>query len=148
MAIIMRSPKDMGLENVADAGLQPQAGAGTVGGRPHLDRGFDSRTVIIFLGLLGAGLVFVAYSLYENVDASGAITTTFLLHLLLFSALLIVLSRSNMIQSLASVVGHVAEHDETDCQIRLELPSRLQQQSWNDFGSRNDLNSLILRSEG
>jgi len=104
--------------------------------------------VIIFLGLLGAGLVFVAYSLYENVDASGAITTTFLLHLLLFSALLIVLSRSNMIQSLASVVGHVAEHDETDRQIRLELPSRLQQQSWNDFGSRNDLNSLILRSEG
>jgi hypothetical protein len=35
-------------------------------------------------------------------------------------------------QSLASVVGHVDEHDETDRQIRLELPSRLQQQSWTD----------------
>jgi osmotically-inducible protein OsmY len=29
------------------------------------------------------------------------------------------------------------QHDETDRQIRLELMSRLQQQSWTDFGSRN-----------
>ena len=29
------------------------------------------------------------------------------------------------------------EHDETDRQIRLELLSRLREQSWTDFGSRN-----------
>jgi hypothetical protein len=33
-------------------------------------------------------------------------------------------------------------------QIRIELPSRLQQQSWTDFGSRNGPNSVILWSEG
>src|ERR1700736_4904593 len=51
---------------------------------------FDPRTAIIFLGLLGAGLLF-AYSLYADVDASGARTTTFLPYLLLFVALLIAL---------------------------------------------------------
>src|ERR1700736_2940640 len=52
---------------------------------------FDPRTAIIFLGLLGAGLLF-AYSLYADVDASGARTTTFLPYLLLFVALLIALA--------------------------------------------------------
>jgi hypothetical protein len=42
---------------MADAALQAQAGTGTIGVRPHLDRGFDPATVIIFLGLLGAGLL-------------------------------------------------------------------------------------------
>ena len=77
---------------MADAALQPQAGRHTVGVRPHLDRGFDPRTAIVFLGLLGAGLLFVAYSLYADVDASGARTTTFLPYLLLFVALLIALA--------------------------------------------------------
>jgi len=35
------------------------------------------------------------------------------------------------------VVGRVDQHDETDRQIRLEVMSRLEQQSWTDFGSRN-----------
>ena len=48
-----------------------------------------------------------------------------------------IVSRSNLIQALASVVGRVNQHDETDRQIRLELLSRLEQQSWTDFGSRN-----------
>jgi CBS domain-containing protein len=48
-----------------------------------------------------------------------------------------VVSRSNLIQALASVVGGMDQHDETDRQIRLDLMSRLQQQSWTDFGSRN-----------
>ena len=39
------------------AALQAQAGTGTIRVRPHLDRGFDPPTVIIFLGLLGAGLL-------------------------------------------------------------------------------------------
>src|SRR6202022_3256127 len=76
---------------MADAALQPQAGTHTVGVRPPPDRGFDPRTAIVFLGLLGAGLLFVAYSLYADVDASGARTTTFLPYLLLFVALLIAL---------------------------------------------------------
>ena len=53
----------------------------------------DPRTAIVFLGLLGAGLLFVAYSLYADVDASGARVTTFLPFLLLFVALLIALGR-------------------------------------------------------
>ncbi len=48
-----------------------------------------------------------------------------------------IVSRSNLIQALASVVGHADEHNETDRQIRVELLSRLREQSWTDFGSRN-----------
>ena len=48
-----------------------------------------------------------------------------------------IVSRSNLVQALASVVGRIDEHDETDRQIRLDLLSRLQEQSWTDFGSRN-----------
>jgi CBS domain-containing protein len=48
-----------------------------------------------------------------------------------------VVSRSNLIQALASVVGRIDQHNETDRQIRLDLLSRLREQSWTDFGSRN-----------
>jgi CBS domain-containing protein len=48
-----------------------------------------------------------------------------------------IVSRSNLIQALASVLGRIDQHDETDRQIRLDLMSRLRQQSWTDFGSRN-----------
>ena len=48
-----------------------------------------------------------------------------------------IVSRANLIQALASVVGQIDEPDETDRQIRLELMARLQQQRWTDFGSRN-----------
>jgi CBS domain-containing protein len=48
-----------------------------------------------------------------------------------------IVSRSNLVQALASIVGRMDEHDETDRQIRLDLQSRLQKQSWTDFGSRN-----------
>ena len=40
-----------------------------------------------------------------------------------------VVSQSNLIQALASVVGRMDQHDETDRQIRLELMSRLEQQT-------------------
>jgi inorganic phosphate transporter, PiT family len=76
---------------MADIALQAQSGTGTIAVRPKLDRGFDPRTAIIFLGLLGAGMLFVAYSLYSDVSASGARTKTFLPYLLLFVALLIAL---------------------------------------------------------
>ena len=47
-------------------------------------------------------------------------------------------SRSNLIQALASAVVRVVDqHDETDRQIRLELLSRLKDQKWTGFGDRN-----------
>ena len=48
-----------------------------------------------------------------------------------------IVSRSNLIQALASAVGRVDQHDETDRQIRLELLSRLKDQKWTGFGDRN-----------
>jgi len=53
------------------------------------------------------------------------------------SKLVGIVSRSNLIQGLASVVGRIDQHDETDRQIRLDLLSALREQSWTDFGSRN-----------
>jgi CBS domain-containing protein len=48
-----------------------------------------------------------------------------------------IVSRSNLIQALASVIGRVDQHDETDRQIRLDVLSRLKDQRWTDFGERN-----------
>jgi hypothetical protein len=70
---------------------------GTSGGpiqpasRPNLDKGFNPLTMIIFFGILAAGLLFVAYSIYVDVDATGAEVTTYLPYLLLMVALLIAL---------------------------------------------------------
>src|SRR5437868_5817880 len=59
--------------------------------RPDLDKGFNPLTVIMFLGLLAGGLLYVAYSLYADVEATGAKVTTYLPYLLLLVALLIAL---------------------------------------------------------
>ncbi len=48
-----------------------------------------------------------------------------------------VVSQSNLIQALATVVGRMDQQNEADRQIRLDLLSRLKEQSWTDFGSRN-----------
>ena len=72
---------------MADAALHAEAMAGGRPVRPSLDRRSDPRQAIIFLLLLGGGLLFVAYSLYSDVAQSGAKTTTFLPFLLLFVAL-------------------------------------------------------------
>jgi len=60
--------------------------------RPDLDKGFNPLTMIVFLGILGAGLLFVAYSIYVDVGATGARVTTYLPYILLFVALLIALA--------------------------------------------------------
>ena len=39
--------------------------------RPNLDKGFNPLTLILFFGILAAGLLFVAYSIYADVDATG-----------------------------------------------------------------------------
>src|SRR3981189_3515626 len=59
--------------------------------RPNLDKGFNPLTMIVFFGILAAGLLFVAYSIYVDVDATGTKVTTFLPYLLLMVALLIAL---------------------------------------------------------
>src|SRR5262245_34219636 len=58
---------------------------------PNLDRGFNPLAGIIFLGVLGAALLFVAYSIYADVDAAGTRITSFVPFILLFVALLIAL---------------------------------------------------------
>src|SRR5215471_9744370 len=70
---------------------------GTAGGpiqpasRPNLDKGFNPLTMILFFGILAAGLLFVAYSIYVDVDATGTKVTAYLPYILLFVALLIAL---------------------------------------------------------
>ena len=48
-----------------------------------------------------------------------------------------IVSRSNLIQALASQIHAGNEPADTDRSIRLDLLSRMQQQDWTDFGSRN-----------
>lgn len=59
--------------------------------RPNLDKGFNPLTMILFFGILATGLLFVAYSIYVDVDATGTKVTTYLPYILLFVALLIAL---------------------------------------------------------
>src|SRR6188472_1744504 len=76
---------DMTLNSVADpAPIQPAS-------RPNLDKGFNPLTMILFFGILAAGLLYVAYSIYADVDATGARVTSCLPFILLFVALLIAL---------------------------------------------------------
>ena len=59
--------------------------------RPNLDKGFNPLTLIIFFGVLAAGVLFVAYSIYVDVNATGTKVTTYMPYLLLLVALLIAL---------------------------------------------------------
>jgi inorganic phosphate transporter, PiT family len=58
---------------------------------PDLDRGLHPLSGIIFMGVIAAATLFVAYSIYSDIDASGVRVTTYLPFLLLFVALLIAL---------------------------------------------------------
>jgi len=60
-------------------------------GGPKLDHPLNPLAGILFLGILGAAVLFVAYSLYADVTASGTKVTTYLPYMLLFVALLIAL---------------------------------------------------------
>src|SRR5947209_8596657 len=59
--------------------------------RPNLDKGFNPLTMILFFGILAVGLLFVAYSIYADVSATGTRVTSYLSYILLFVALLIAL---------------------------------------------------------
>jgi PiT family inorganic phosphate transporter len=60
-------------------------------GGPKLDQGVNPLTVILFLGVLAAGVLYVAYSIYSDIDAAGSKVTAILPFLLLFVALMIAL---------------------------------------------------------
>jgi PiT family inorganic phosphate transporter len=63
--------------------------------KPKLDGPSNPIVLILFFGFLAAGILYMAYSVYVDVDAAGAQATTYLPYLLLFVALLIALgSRS------------------------------------------------------
>src|ERR1700731_3790203 len=68
---------------------------GTIGSasspKPKLDQPINPLTLILFFGVLAAGFLFVAYSLYIDVDETGTKVTTYLPFLLLFVALIIAL---------------------------------------------------------
>jgi inorganic phosphate transporter, PiT family len=58
---------------------------------PNLEGGFHPLTGIIYMGVVAAALLFVAYSIYVDIDATGTRVTSYLPYLLLFVALLIAL---------------------------------------------------------
>ena len=58
---------------------------------PDLDGGFHPFAGIIFMGVIAAALLFAAYSIYVDVDATGTRVTAYLPYILLFVALLIAL---------------------------------------------------------
>src|ERR1700723_134692 len=58
---------------------------------PNLDGGMNPLTGIIYMGVVAAALLFVAYSIYDDVDATGTRVTSFAPYILLFLALLIAL---------------------------------------------------------
>lgn len=68
-----------------------QAGPVQPASRPNLDKGFNPLTMILFFGVLAVGLLFVAYSIYSDVNATGTRVTSYLPYLLLLVALLIAL---------------------------------------------------------
>ena len=59
--------------------------------RPNLDKGFNPLTLILFLGVMAAGLLYVVYSVYSDVEATGTKITSYLPYLMLLVALLIAL---------------------------------------------------------
>jgi len=58
---------------------------------PRLDHETNPLAAILFMGVVGAGILFVAYSIYSDIDAAGVKVTAYLPFLLLFVALLIAL---------------------------------------------------------
>src|SRR5271165_1300276 len=67
------------------------AASPATGVRPKLDHPVSPLTVILFLGFIGLAVLFVAYSLYVDVEGSGTRVTTYLPYLLLFVALVVAL---------------------------------------------------------
>jgi PiT family inorganic phosphate transporter len=59
--------------------------------KPKLEHPSSLGAIIVFMGILAAGVLFTAYSLYDDVSTTGVQAATYLPYLLLFVALLIAL---------------------------------------------------------
>jgi inorganic phosphate transporter, PiT family len=59
--------------------------------KPKLEHPSSLGAVVVFMGILAAGVLFTAYSLYDDVSTTGVQAATYLPYLLLFVALLIAL---------------------------------------------------------
>src|SRR6202451_1169977 len=58
---------------------------------PKLDHATNPLAIILFMGVVGAAILFAAYSIYSDIDAAGIKISSILPFLLLFVALLIAL---------------------------------------------------------
>jgi inorganic phosphate transporter, PiT family len=76
---------------MADVAVLPGSIEPAGHGGPKLDQGVNPLTLILFLGVLAAGVLYVAYSIYSDIDAAGSKVTALLPFLLLFVALMIAL---------------------------------------------------------
>jgi PiT family inorganic phosphate transporter len=85
------APKGVTMADIAVNSSLGETGPIQPAARPNLDKGFNPLTMTIFFGILSAGLLFVAYSIYVDIDATGAKVTTYLPYILLLVALLIAL---------------------------------------------------------
>lgn len=72
---------------MTDIATIPAKTAHVAAERPKLDTRLDPLTIIIFLGLLACGLLFTAYSIYEDISVSSTPVTTWVPFLLLAVAL-------------------------------------------------------------
>lgn len=76
---------------MSDVALPGSIEPATRTGGPDLDKGFHPLTGVIYMGVIGAALLFVAYSIWVDVDATGTQVKSIAPFLLLFVALLIAL---------------------------------------------------------
>jgi inorganic phosphate transporter, PiT family len=77
---------------MTDLAIPPLDAAHAVSSKPKLDTRLDPLTIIIFLGLLACGLLFTAYSIYQDISVSGTPVTTWAPFMLLGVALFIALA--------------------------------------------------------
>jgi inorganic phosphate transporter, PiT family len=76
---------------MADVALPGSIEPAKRAGGPNLDGGINPLQGIIYFGVVAAALLFVAYSIYSDVDATGTHVTSYMPYLLLLVALLIAL---------------------------------------------------------
>src|SRR5260370_1716829 len=53
---------------------------------PNLDKGFNPLTLILFMGVMAAGLLYVVYRVYSDLEATGTTIPSYLPSLLLLPA--------------------------------------------------------------
>jgi len=76
---------------MADVALPGSIEPAARSGGPKLDHGINPLQGIIYFGVVAAALLYVAYSIYADVDATGTRVTSYMPYLLLLVALLIAL---------------------------------------------------------